>query len=123
MEIRWFSDDHELEAFINAVERALNQQRQVCAWSGFEFELWGDTPGEVERLRAAFAGTGRFLQILVSYTQVYDLSRYSARIEDIGVEKAYYSPYIAKKKTTKAGFPTTFSPSSRSSLKARRNRS
>ena len=108
-EIRWFSDDHELETFINAVERALHQQRQVYTWSGFEFELWGDTPGEVERLRAVLAER-QTPQILVSYAQIYDLSRYSARIEDIGVEKPYYSPYIAKKKDDEGWFPDNILP-------------
>ncbi len=61
-EIRRFSDDAELEGFINAVERALNQQRQACAWNGFEFELWGDTPGEVERFRAALGWNGKSLR-------------------------------------------------------------
>ncbi len=107
--IRWFSDDHELEAFITAVERALNQQRQICAWSGFEFELRGDTPDEVERLRAALAER-QTPRILVSYAQVYDLRRYSARIEDIGVEKPYYSPYITKKKDDEGWFPDNILP-------------
>ena len=108
-ETRWFRDDQELEAFIHTVDRALKQHRQICAWSGFEFELWGDTPGEVERLRTALAER-QTPQILVNYAQVYDLSRYSARIEDIGVEKSYYSPYIAKKKDDEGWFPDNILP-------------
>lgn len=108
-ETRPFRDDRELEAFIGAVDLALNQQRQVCAWSGFEFELLGDTPSEIDRLRAALAER-QTPRILVNYAQVYDLSRYSARIEDIGVEKPYYSPYIAKKNDDEGWFPDNILP-------------
>ena len=108
-ETRLFRDDAELEGLICAVDRALNQQRQVCAWNGFEFELLGNTPGEVERLRAALV-EWQTPQILVNYAQVYDLSRYSARIEDIGVEKPYYSPYIAKKNDDEGWFPENILP-------------
>ena len=109
-ETRWFRDDAELEAFIGAIDRALNQQRQICAWSGFEFELLGDTPGEIERLRAALEER-RTPRILVSYAQVYDLSRYSARVVDIGVEKpTYYSLDIAKKNDDEGWFPDNILP-------------
>ncbi len=107
--IHRFADDHELEAFIAAVERCLNRQLQLCAWSGFELELLGDTPGEIDRLRAALVER-RTPRILVSYAQVYDLSRYSARVEDIGVEKPYYSPYIAKRKDDEGWFPDNILP-------------
>jgi len=60
-------------------------------------------------LRAALAER-QIPQILVSYAQIYDLSRYSARIEDIGVEKPYYSPYIAKKKDDEDWFPDNILP-------------
>ena len=46
----------------------------------------------------------------MSYAQVYDLSRYSARVEDIGVEKPYYSPYIAKRKDDEGWFPDNLLP-------------
>ena len=35
--------------------------------------------------------------MLVTHAEVHDLSGYSSRVEGIGVEKPYYSPYIAKK--------------------------
>ncbi len=60
-------------------------------------------------------------QILVNYAQVYDLSRYSARIEDIGVEKPYYSPYIAKKNDDEGWFPDNILLLSRFCPKARAN--
>jgi hypothetical protein len=46
----------------------------------------------------------------VSYAQVHDLSAYSSRVESIGVEKAYYSPYIAKKKDDEGWFPENLLP-------------
>jgi Holliday junction resolvase len=108
-EIRWFADDHELEVFIGTVERCLNSQLQLCAWSGFELELLGDTPSEIDRLRTALVER-QTPRILVSHAQVYDLSRYSARVEDIGVEKPYYSPYIAKRKDDEGWFPDSLLP-------------
>jgi Holliday junction resolvase len=107
--IHRFANDHELEAFIAAVERCLNRQLQLCAWSGFELELLGDTPSEIDRLRAALMER-QTPRILVSYAQVYDLSRYSARVQNIGVEKPYYSPYITKRKDDEGWFPDNILP-------------
>lgn len=108
-QIHWFADDQELQAFIAAVERCLSRQLQLCAWHGFEFELLGDTPSELDRLRVALAER-QTPRLLISYAQVYDLSRYSARVEDIGVEKPYFSPYIAKKKDDEGWFPDNLLP-------------
>lgn len=108
-QIHGFTDDQELEAFIAAVERCLSRQLQLCAWHGFEFELLGDTPGELDHLRTALAER-QTPRLLISYAQVYDLSRYSARVEDIGVEKPYYSPYIAKRKDDEGWFPDNLLP-------------
>jgi hypothetical protein len=47
---------------------------------------------------------------MVTYAQVHDLSAYSSRIEGIGVEKPYYSPYIAKKKDDDGWFPENVLP-------------
>lgn len=108
-QIRWFADDNELKNFIAAIERCLSRQLQLCAWSGFEFDLLGDTPGELDRLRAALVER-QAPPLLVGHAQVYDLSRYSARVEGIGVEKPYYSLYIAKRKDDESWFPDNLLP-------------
>jgi len=103
-EIRAFADDNELEQFISEIESALSAGRQLCGWQGYDFELLGETPRELDLLRQALKAH-REPPMLVSYATIYDLSLYSSRIENIGAEKAYYSPFIARKRKRKAGFP------------------
>jgi Holliday junction resolvase len=91
-----FADNAELEHFIRGGERALAQERQLYSWEGYEFELLGDTAAQFELLKSALAGRQQ-PRILVRYTDVYDLSAYTSRVNDIGIEQPYFSPYIAKK--------------------------
>ena len=86
-EIRAFADDDELEQFISEIESALATGRQLCGWRGYDFELLGETPRELDLLRQALKAH-REPRVLVSYATIYDLSLYSSRIENIGAEKA-----------------------------------
>jgi hypothetical protein len=95
-EERPFADDAELEDFIRGAERALASDKQLYGWEGYDFELLGDSTAQVDLLKAAIAERQQ-PRILVRYEDVYDLSAYTSRINDIGIEKPYYSPYIAKK--------------------------
>ncbi|KXU87123.1 hypothetical protein CR51_35910 [Caballeronia megalochromosomata] len=95
-EERSFADDAELEDFIRGAERALTASKQLYGWQGYDFELLGDSVAQVELLKAALAERQQ-PRILVRYEDVYDLSAYTSRINDIGIEQPYYSPYIAKK--------------------------
>ena len=47
---------------------------------------------------------------MVSYASNYDLSAYSRRVEGIGEEKPFYSPYIAKKSDEEGWFPENILP-------------
>jgi hypothetical protein len=94
-EERIFADNDELERFIKGAERAIARDRQLYAWEGFDFELLGDSGDQLEILNAALTERSK-PRIMVRYTDVYDLSAYTSRVNDIGIEKAYYSPYIAK---------------------------
>jgi len=62
---------------------------QFCGWEGYDFELMGDTPRELQTLRDALVAR-RKPRVLVSYADIHDLTRYAARVENIGVEKPYY---------------------------------
>ena len=93
--LRLFADNNELSTFIKTVRTAVDSGHQLCLWEGSEFELTGDVEDQLATLRRALEAR-RKPQVLVSYAQVYDLSNYSARVEDIGNEKPYYSPFIAK---------------------------
>jgi HJR/Mrr/RecB family endonuclease len=95
-EERLFADDAELEDFIRGAERALATEKQLYGWQGYDFELLGDSRAQLELLKAALTERQQ-PRILVRYEDVYDLSAYTSRVNDIGIEQPYYSPYIAKK--------------------------
>lgn len=107
-ETQWL-DDATLEAFIKQLRLALAREFQLVAWNGFDFEIQGDTPLHLAELETALE-IRRQPPMLVSYAQVHDLSAYSSRIEAIGVEKPYYSPYIAKRKEDEGWFPENVLP-------------
>ena len=69
----------------------------------------GETHGELDLLKQAL-NARRKPRVLVSYASIYDLSSYSSRIEDIGTEKAFYSPFIAKKNDDEGWFPDNIVP-------------
>lgn len=102
-------DDKELAAFIYALRRALGLAYQLVGWGGYEFEIQGDTQRHHDELKAALEQR-RAPPTLVSYAQVHDLAGYSSRVEGIGIEKPYYSPYIAKKEEGDGWFPENVLP-------------
>ena len=108
-ELRPFVDDDELNHFIDEIETAFAANRQLCGWQGYDFELLGDTQGELDLLKEALKAH-REPRVLVSYASIYDLSSYAARIEDIGAEKVFYSPFIAKKNEDEGWFPDNIIP-------------
>jgi Superfamily II DNA/RNA helicases, SNF2 family len=107
--IRLFESDDELAGFIELAQRKLDQGFQLCLWEGYEFELLGDTQTQLDLLRKALEAR-RQPRALISYAQIYDLSAYSSRVEDIGADKPYYSPFIAKKKDDEGWFPENLVP-------------
>jgi hypothetical protein len=44
-------------------------------------------------------------QLVITHAQVHDLTHYASRVLEIGFEKPYYSPFIAKKKEAEGWFP------------------
>ena len=93
--LRLFADNEELANFIETVQASVDTSHQLCLWEDNEFELTGDVSDQLAALKTAL-NSRRKQRVLVSYAQVYDLSNYSARVEDIGNEKPYYSSFIAK---------------------------
>ncbi len=100
---RWL-DDAEVHDFVAQVRRSLESNFQFVAWNGYDFEVQGDTARDADVLWSALEER-RCPELLVTYDEVYDLSGYSQRIEGIGAEKPYYSPYIAKKQQNDGWFP------------------
>jgi hypothetical protein len=107
-ETRWF-DGPDLDDFIDALQRGLEASFHLLGWEGYEFELDGDAARHLEALRDV-SGVWQRPAALVSYLQVHDLNAYSARIEGIGVEAPYVSPYIAKKNEGDPWFPENIVP-------------
>ena len=108
-EVRPFAADAELESFVAKVDAALAGECQLCGWKGYDFEIFGETRTELDLLKRAL-DERRKPQILVSYASIYDLSAYSLRIETIGEEKPFYSPFIAKKDDGDGWFPENIVP-------------
>jgi hypothetical protein len=106
---RPFEDDEELKSFVDAVETKVARGLQLCAWEGYDFELMGNTERELDLLREALEARTK-PRVLVSFASIFDLSAYSSRIEDIGEEKLFYSPYIAKKDDGEGWFPENIVP-------------
>ncbi|MFL9977357.1 SNF2-related protein [Paraburkholderia graminis] len=102
-------DDNELSTFVSALSRSLALGHQLLAWQGYDLALQGDSEQHLKELSAALAQR-RTPPTLVSYAQVHDLGGYSTRIESIGVEKPYHSPYIAKKDEGEGWFPENILP-------------
>jgi Holliday junction resolvase len=107
-ETEWLNDK-ELAKFVARLEAALAKRFHLLGWNGYDLELQGETPNHLAQLQAALDQRGMPAS-MVSYAQVHNLSGYSPRIEGIGVEKPYYSPYIAKKKDDERWFPENVLP-------------
>lgn len=99
----WF-DDGGLARFVKGLKAALARNYQLFGWEGYDFEMQGDTPGHLSQLEQAMEAR-RQPPVLITYAQVYDLTHYASRVREIGFEKPYYSPFIAKKKDEDDWFP------------------
>lgn len=102
-------NDVELEEFLAKAQRSIDKQLKLIAWNGFDLEVNPDTQEHVNLLIAA----GREKQnpsLAIRYEDVHDLSQYSDRVVEIGVEEPYYSPFIAKKDADQGWFPENVIP-------------
>lgn len=90
-----FESPDDLRAFIAKLEARLSVGAQCCHWKGFDLEILGDTPDQLDTLRAALGRMSQPRKIKAS--DIFDLSLYSERIGGFGVEKPYYSPFISRK--------------------------
>ena len=93
----------DLGRFVEKLDSRIAAGAQCCHWEGFDLEILGDTPSQAEALRKALSDMER--PQAVSASEVLDLSRYSERVEGFGVEKPYYSPFIARKNDDAGWFP------------------
>ncbi|MCW5260461.1 helicase SNF2 [Verminephrobacter eiseniae] len=98
-----FEGPQDLEEFVAKLDARIAASAQCCHWKGFDLEILGDTPNQAQLLRGALGDWQQRHRI--SATDIFDLSRYSERVGGFGVEKPYYSPFIAKKSEDAGWFP------------------
>ena len=103
------SHDEALE-FVDKVRARQAAGMQLCAWRDYEFELDGDTELACEALLAGYHGSSENDAPLVRYADVHDLSGYSERIAEIGIEKPIYSPFIIRKSDEEGWIPQDILP-------------
>ena len=107
-ETHWLTNE-ELGSFVAKLQSAIERGFQLLGWRGYDLELQGDSGEHLATLSDALELRSKAPSV-VTYAQVYDLNSYSSRIEGIGIEKPYYSPYIAKRKDDEGWFPDNVLP-------------
>ncbi|MEJ5999926.1 DEAD/DEAH box helicase [Paucibacter soli] len=90
----WFMTPDSLAAFTTRLERALEEGAQCVPCQRHELEIMGDTADHLVQLQGWWREWAQ--PALWTADEVLDLSNYSARIEDIGVEKPFVTPVVAR---------------------------
>lgn len=98
-----FEGANDLEKFVLKLESRMAALAQCCHWQGYDLEILGDTPDQAKTLREALRDLSA--PGAVKATEIFDLSKYSDRVEGFGIEKPYYSPFIARKSDDSGWFP------------------
>ena len=101
-EVRFEGTDG-LSKFVEKLDARIAAGAQCCHWEGYDLEILGDTPDQAALLRSALADLREPKGFKAS--EILDLSLYSERVEGFGVEKPYYSPFIARKNEDAGWFP------------------
>lgn len=93
-ELLWFANPDDLQRFTGKLGRAFTDGSQCVTWQRRELEIVGDT----ERHLVDLEQWGREWASPQLWTaaEVLDLSHYSDRVEEIGVEKPFVTPVIAR---------------------------
>lgn len=84
-----------LEKFIQEIQEKLDAGFPCFFWRGFEIELRGDTSDKLALL-AELHSRWVSPKPHVTLGEIFEFSRYSERLLDIGERKPYYSPFIIK---------------------------
>ena len=89
-----FADSTDLSGFTGKLSRCLEDGSQCVHWQSHELEIVGDTSDHLVMLEAwlrEWRAPG-----LWTAAEVLDLSHYSDRIEEIGIEKPFLTPVITR---------------------------
>jgi hypothetical protein len=90
----WFINSDELSRFTGKLGRCLDDGSQCIHWLQYELEIVGDTSDHLLTLETwlrEWSGSS-----LWTAAEVLDLSHYSERIEEIGIEKPFLTPVITR---------------------------
>jgi hypothetical protein len=89
-----FDDPDRLARFTDRLHRCLSDGSQCIAWMGKDLELDGDAQDHLARLEGWLKEWSS--PALWTAAEVLDLSHYSDRIKEIGFEKPFITPVIAR---------------------------
>ncbi len=101
-----FEDTDQLDDFINRFERRIQGGFQCFIWDGYELEILGDAEFQLAHLKSILSEWLPAPHITIAYADIFDLDRYSERIEGIGIEEKYVSPFIARKSDDEGWVPS-----------------
>ena len=90
----WFYQPEELARFVNKLERCLDDGSQCVSLNRHELEIDGNSHEQLSRLQQWLKEW--LAPDLWTAAEVLDLSNYSDRIDDIGEEKPFLTPVIAR---------------------------
>lgn len=91
-----FEDPQLLDRFLQKLERALQEERQVFPWEEFDLDLDGESSRHLEEGRQLLHLWRAKAQHSIVLEEVYSLTQYGERIEGIGIAKPIYSPFIKR---------------------------
>ena len=90
----WFGAPDELRRFTGKLGRCIDDGSQCVTWRQHELEIDGDTPDQLQELEVWLREWA--YPSLWTAAEVLDLRHYSDRIEEIGIEKPFLTPVIAR---------------------------
>jgi hypothetical protein len=90
-----FENTEALGRFVEHFARRVQKGHQCFIWEGYELEILGDVEQQLAEL-SALLNEWRKPAVTLRYEEVFDLGRYSDRIEGFGTETTYVSPFIAR---------------------------
>lgn len=90
----WFESPDELRRFTVRLDCCLEDNLQCVNWNRHELDIVGDTPAHLADLQTWLREW--LSPQLWTAAEVLDLSQYSGRVEEFGIEKPFVTPVIAR---------------------------
>jgi hypothetical protein len=94
-----FSTPEELEVFLSALERALEDDLQKLKWGEYDLNIDGHCAVQLEQGRQVAHLWRMQPAERIDFNDIYEMEGYSSRIEGIGPARPIYVPVFQKEKT------------------------